>query len=83
MNAKTYLYASDFFLQGLFFTVILRAFTVYLRLIPLKVRAISAKIITNNLLTAYELFEYYLKLLTVVHFSRWPRDENPKHSREI
>jgi len=28
------------------------------------------KLFTKNLLTAHRLFEYYLKLLTVVHFSR-------------
>ena len=32
------------------------------------------KLITKNLRIAQQLFEYYLKQLTLVHFSRWPRD---------
>ena len=41
-----------------------------LRRIPLKVRAISEKLITKNLLIAKQLLEYNLKQLTLVHFSR-------------
>ena len=41
------------------------------------------KLFTKNLLKARELLECYLKHLTVIQFSKWPRDEIPKHSREI
>ena len=32
------------------------------------------KLITKNLLIARQLLEYYLKQLTLVYFSKWPRD---------
>ena len=51
--------------------------------IPLNVQAISAKIFTKKLLIARKYFQCYLKHLTLIHFSNWPRDEILKHSREI
>jgi len=45
------------------------AVTNYTKYIPLKVRAISAKIIYNK--STYSMvFEWYLNYLTVIHFSR-------------
>ena len=41
------------------------------------------KLFTKNLLTARQRLECYLKHLIVIQFSKWPRDEIPKHSREI
>ena len=41
------------------------------------------KLFTKNLLTARQLVECYLKNLILIQLSKWPRDEIPKHSREI
>ena len=41
------------------------------------------KLFNKNLLTARQLFEYHLKHLIIIQFSKWPRDEIPKHSREF
>ena len=40
------------------------------------------KLITKNLRIARQHLEHYLKQLTVIHFSEWPRDQILKHSRE-